>query len=82
MNRSNAVTTLVVVLAAVLPYLLSQNDVTIPPLLKVVLTAGNIALVAYSRLSGTTTVPVAEVASPVQTPAGDTATVTATEVKP
>jgi len=77
--NKNAITVLVVVASAVLPYLLSQQDVVVPPLAKVILTALNIALVAYSRLSGTTSVPVAEVASPVQTPAGETATVTATE---
>lgn len=78
MNR-NLVTVLTVVLAAVIPYLLSQQDVLVPPLIKVALTAANIALLAYARLSGTTAIPVAAVASPVQTPAGGTATVSATE---
>lgn len=79
MNR-NAVTVLIIVASAVLPYLISQQDVALPPVAIVVLTALNIAVAAYARLSGTTSVPVAEVASPVQTPAGATATVTATEV--
>lgn len=82
MNPSNAMTVVIVVLAAVIPYLLSQQDVTVPPVVKVLLTAFNIGLLAYARLSGTTSVPVAEVASPIQTPAGGTATVTETEVKP
>ena len=49
--KDNAVTILLVVTSAVLPYLLSQNDVTIPPVLKVVLTAANIAVVAIARFS-------------------------------
>jgi hypothetical protein len=77
-NKSNAMTAAIVVLAAVIPYLISQQDVDVPPLVKVILTALNIGLLAYARLSGTTSIPVAEVSSPVQTPAGDTATVTAT----
>jgi hypothetical protein len=75
MNRSNAVSILVVVAAAVIPYLLSQQDVVVPPLMKVILTAGNLALVAYARFSGTTPIPVAEAGSPAQTPSGDSATV-------
>ena len=75
MNTSNAVTVAIVVLSAVIPYLLSQQDVTVPPLLKVVLTAANIGLLAFARLSGTTSIPVAEAGSPAQTPAGDAATV-------
>ena len=78
MNR-NYVTVVIVVLSAMIPYLISQQDVVVPPLLKVVLTAANIGLLAYSRLSGTTSVPVAEVASPVQTPSGATATVAPAE---
>lgn len=75
MSQSNAVTVVIVVLSAIIPYLLSQQDVAVPPFVKVILTAFNIGLLAYARLSGTTAVPVAEVKSPVQTPAGETATV-------
>lgn len=75
MNTSNAVTVAIVVLSAVIPYLLSQQDVVVPPVLKVALTAANIGLLAFARLSGTTPVPVAESGSPAQTPAGDAATV-------
>ena len=75
MNQSNAVTVLIVIAAAILPYLLSQQDVAVPPILKVALTAANIGLAAYARLSGTAQVPVAESGSPAQTPAGDAATV-------
>ena len=75
MNTSNAVTVAIVVLSAVIPYLLSQQDVVVPPILKVALTAANIGLLAFARLSGTTPVPVAESGSPAQTPAGDAATV-------
>jgi len=77
-NR-NAVTVVIVVASAIIPYLISQQDVAVPPIVKVLLTAANIGLAAYARLSGTTSVPVAEIASPVSTPSGDTATVTATE---
>jgi hypothetical protein len=55
--KDNAVTVLLVVTSAVLPYLLSQNDVTIPPVLKVVLTAANIAVVAIARLSNPNSSP-------------------------
>lgn len=75
MNTSNAVTVAIVVLSAVIPYLLSQQDVVVPPILKVALTAANIGLLAFARLSGTTPIPVAESGSPAQTPAGDSATV-------
>lgn len=75
MNQSNAVTVLIVVASAVIPYLLSQQDVVVPPILKVILTAANIGLLAFARLSGTAPVPVAESGSPAQTPAGDAATV-------
>lgn len=75
MNTSNAVTVAIVVLSAVIPYLLSQQDVSVPPILKVALTAANIGLLAFARLSGTTPIPVAESGSPAQTPAGDSATV-------
>lgn len=75
MNISNAVTVVIVVLSAVIPYLLSQQDVTVPPIVKVALTAANIGLLAFARLSGTTPIPVAESGSPAQTPAGDAATV-------
>ena len=75
MNRSNAITVFVVVASAVIPYLLSQQDVVVPPIAKVILTAANIGLLAFARLSGTTPIPVAESGSPAQTPAGDAATV-------
>lgn len=75
MNRSNLATVLIVVLSAVIPYLLVQQDVVVPAIVKVGLTALNIGLGAYARLSGTTAVPVAEAGSPAQTPAGDAATV-------
>lgn len=75
MNSSNAVTVVIVILSAVIPYVISQQDVGVPPLLKVILTAANIALAAYARLSGTTAIPVAESGSAAQTPAGDAATV-------
>lgn len=75
MNTSNAVTVAIVVLSAVIPYLLSQQDVTVAPIVKVALTAANIGLLAFARLSGTAPVPVAPAGSPAQTPAGDAATV-------
>lgn len=82
MNFANGMTTLAAVAAVVIPYLLVQTDVAVPPLVKVILTGANLALVVLAKTSGTKPVPVAELASPVQTPAGDTATVTATEPKP
>lgn len=81
MNQSNIVTVVIVVTGAVIPYLLLQTDVAVPALVKVALTALNIALAAYGRLSGTTAVPTAALASPIQTPEGGTATVTSTEPK-
>ena len=75
MNTSNALTVFIVIASAVIPYLLSQQDLVVPPIVKVVLTAANIGLLAFARLSGTTPVPVAESGSPAQTPAGDAATV-------
>lgn len=75
MNQANAVTVVIVVLSAVIPYLLSQQDVIVPPVVKVALTALNIGLLAFARLSGTAPVPVAESGSAAQTPAGDAATV-------
>lgn len=81
MNRSNAITVFVVVASAVIPYLLSQQDVVVPPIAKVILTAANIGLLAFARLSGTTPIPVAEDGSPAQTPAGNPAVVTETDGK-
>lgn len=81
MNTSNITTVVIVVLSAIIPYLLSQQDVDVPPLVKVLLTAFNIGLLAYARLSGTTAVPSAAVGSAVQTPAGDAATVSKVEKK-
>jgi hypothetical protein len=75
MNQSNVVTVVLVIAAAVIPYLISQQDVAVPPIVKVALTAANIGLAAYARLSGTTPIPVAEAGSPAQTPSGDSATV-------
>ena len=51
MNQQNAITVLVVVMSAVIPYLISQQDIVIAPVWKVVLTAANIALVALSRFT-------------------------------
>jgi len=82
MNKSNLVTVIIVIASAIIPYLLIEKDVPLPPIGIVILTAANIGLTAYARLSGTTAVPVAEVGTPAQTPAGDTATVTATTPKP
>ena len=75
MNTSNIGTVLAAMAAVVIPYLLTQSDVAIPPLIKVALTAANLGLVVVSKLYGTTPVPVAESGSPAQTPAGDAATV-------
>ena len=75
MNQSNLLTAIIVIAAAVIPYLISQQDVAVPPVVKVILTAANIGLAAYARLSGTTPIPVAEAGSPAQTPSGDSATV-------
>ena len=70
MNKANAITVLLVVASAVLPYLLSQSDVTIPPVLKVVLTAANIAVVALARLSNPNSEPV-QVAGTVAVVSGE-----------
>lgn len=51
MTQQNLVTIIVVVASAVIPYLISQQDVVISPLLKVILTAANIGLAAFARLS-------------------------------
>lgn len=68
MTKSNAITVLLIVASAVLPYLLSQNDVTIPPVLKVLLTATNIAVVTLARLSNPNSEPVqVQVQGPVET---------------
>lgn len=81
MNKNNAVTTAIVIGSVVIAYLLSQQDIAVPPIAKVVLTGLNLALVTYARLSGTATVPVADIASPIQTPGGDTATVAPVDAK-
>lgn len=73
--KGSAVTVLLVITSAVLPYLLSQNDVLIPPILKVVLTAANIAVVAIARLSN----PNSE---PQQVTISDAVHVTASPVPP
>lgn len=80
MNRDNALTVVAAVAAVVIPYLLTQTDVEVPALVKVILTAANLALVVIARLSGTTSIPVAESGSAAQTPKGDAAIVK--EVKP
>lgn len=80
MNKENALTVVAAVAAVVIPYLLTQTDIEIPPIVKVALTAANLALVVIARLSGTTSIPVAASGSQAQTPAGDAATVT--KVKP
>lgn len=73
MTQQNIVTIILVVASAVIPYLISQQDVTISPLVKVILTAANIGLAAFARLSNggaaTTT---------ITTTAPSTATVTTT----
>lgn len=79
MNQSNIVTVIIVMAAAVIPYLISQQDVTVAPIIKVALTAVNIALAAYARLSGTTQVPTGKIGSPAATPQGDTATIAPVE---
>jgi hypothetical protein len=50
-TQQNIVTVIVVVASAIIPYLISQQDVAIPPTIKVILTAANIGLVAFARLS-------------------------------
>lgn len=78
-SRTNAMTVVIVIAAAILPYLTSQSLVVFPAWAILLITAANIGVTTYARLSGTTNVPVAEIASPIQTPAGATATVTETE---
>lgn len=51
MNQRNVVTVIVVVASAIIPYLISQQDVVIAPVVKVLLTAANIGLAAFARLS-------------------------------
>lgn len=64
--NGNALSALVVVASAVIPYLISQTDVLIPPILKVLLIAANIGLVAFSRFSNPNATPVqVEVTAPV-----------------
>lgn len=64
MTQQNIVTVIVVVASAIIPYLISQQDVTIAPIWKVVLTAANIGLAAFARLSNgggeTTTVTITQ----------------------
>lgn len=57
MNTQNAYTALLVVASAIIPYLISQQDIVIAPVWKVVLTAANIGLVALSRFSNPTGEP-------------------------
>lgn len=58
MTQTNLVTVFVVVASAVIPYLISQQDVVIAPVWKVVLTAANIGLIAFARLSNPNQEPV------------------------
>lgn len=51
MTQQNLVTVVLVVAGAVIPYLISQQDVPLPPIVIVALTALNIGLLAYARLS-------------------------------
>lgn len=78
---TNVWTTLAAIASVVIPYLLIQTDVPLPPLVKVIITAANLGLVVLSKTSGTTQVPVADISSPIQTPAGDTATVAPVDAK-
>lgn len=77
--RSNAWTVLAAIAAVIIPYLLTQSDVSIPPVVKVGLTAANLALVVVSKLSGTAPVPVGDAGSQAQTTSGEAATIEPTE---
>lgn len=75
MNKQAGYTAILVVASAIIPYLISQQDVVIAPVWKVVLTAANIGLVALSRFSNPSgDVQKVEISQPVE--------VTAAEPKP
>ena len=57
MSKQNTLTIVVVIASAIIPYLISQQDVVIAPVWKVVLTAANIGLVALSRFSNPNSEP-------------------------
>lgn len=57
-TQTNAITVLLVVASAIIPYLLTQTDVVVPPIIKVILGAANLALVAISRFSNPNATPV------------------------
>jgi hypothetical protein len=73
MNRANAYTILVGIALVVLPYLLTQSDVTVPPLAKVLLQAAILSVGVVARylpaegstqkVEITTPVPVTNVAA-------------------
>ncbi len=66
--KDNALTVIYLIAGAVIPYLLTQSDVSIPPILKVGLTALNLALVALARFSNPNATPVqVQVTGPIQT---------------
>jgi hypothetical protein len=70
-SKQSTLTIIAAIGAVVIPYLLTQSDVVIPAVLKVVLTAGNLALVVWSRLSNPNAEPAqVQITSPVEvTPA-------------
>jgi len=49
MNRGNAYTVLIGIALVVLPYLLTQSDVEVPPLMKVILQAAILAVGVVAR---------------------------------
>lgn len=64
--KDNALSVVYLVAGAIIPYLLTQSDVSIPPILKVLLTATNLALVALARFSNPNSQPVqVQVTTPV-----------------
>lgn len=66
MTQQNLWTVLAAIAAVTIPYLLTQSDVVIPPLVKVGLTVANLTLVVLARFSNggaattTTTLTVTE----------------------
>jgi hypothetical protein len=56
-NLNNAWTTLAAIASVVIPYLLIQTDVAVPPIVKVLLTAANLALVVIARTSNPNATP-------------------------
>ena len=64
MTQQNLVTGLVISASLVVAFLLSQSDVTLPPVAKLVLGALNVALTYWARVSNgggsTTTITVTE----------------------